>query len=607
MNKKGYYVVKVFLYFFCIVFISNTTFANNLKNFSYHVKYTYDESSKKSLKQIIDEEFKDSNLKINYPNRLGVHWFKIDIQNNSNKDIDLIVANTKSFFETFIFYEIDNYGNIIRKSDASRDTQYRDRDYKSKNPAFLLTLKENQTSTIIVKAKAEMYFYSELVIQEEELFKYSELKENYFYVLFFGSCFAITIYILILYLLNREKIYLYYSFFLISLFNLAMIHSNIYVYFNTYWLNVALVINPFTFIFLLLMSLEMLDNNVNKKIIAKVIAGFNILLIISSCLMLYDKAIASIFTHILMSVGFLISIYLFLNSTKNNRIYFLAQIVFTSSILCLPLISLEVIPFNFFTKNMIFMGAFIEIVLFSIILGNRINFLKQAELDANKKISFLQKEENEKLENKVKEQTKFLNTLLKELQHRVKNNLQFITSFIWIQKQSIKQEEAIVAFNQIQDRINAIVYLFDNINEYESENTSLKTYLVKIINPFERTNKNVKIEYEIEESIKLDYDRAISIGLITNELITNSFKYAFFNIEKPTIQINISKVENRLSYLYKDNGVGVQTDIIDEAKGYGYKLINEFISKLQNVKKQIDGNDGFKFQFTFNLIGKTNG
>ncbi|RXJ90344.1 histidine kinase [Arcobacter sp. CECT 8983] len=202
-------------------------------------------------------------------------------------------------------------------------------------------------------------------------------------------------------------------------------------------------------------------------------------------------------------------------------------------------------------------------------------------------------EENIKiLDTKVEEKTKELQNsllekeiLLKEIHHRVKNNLALTISLIKLQENKIKDKNTQTILNDIQERIYTMELLHRKL--YESSNLNsicFKEYVENLLEDISYTyDIEKKVEYKIDiEKIVLNIEIAMPCALILNELITNSFKYAFKDNPKPKLEISMKKTEKgTLLLIHKDNGKGLSKQIdLETSETLGLKLINS-ISKFQ--------------------------
>ena len=109
-------------------------------------------------------------------------------------------------------------------------------------------------------------------------------------------------------------------------------------------------------------------------------------------------------------------------------------------------------------------------------------------------------------------------------------------------------------------------------------------------------NENIKISYLIDENIIMRLERCLSVGLIINELVTNSLKYAFIDQPNPEIVIEVKKVNDSLQFYYRDNGCGIKSNA---KNGLGSLLIKRLIKQLKGREKKDDQNmtTGFRLKF----------
>jgi len=174
--------------------------------------------------------------------------------------------------------------------------------------------------------------------------------------------------------------------------------------------------------------------------------------------------------------------------------------------------------------------------------------------------------------------------LLKEIHHRVKNNLALTISLIKLQQYKVEDNKTKNILKDIQERIYTMELLHRKL--YESKNLNLisvKEYIENLVLDIEKTYTNisgVKIEFDIDE-IYCNIETVLPCALIINEITTNAFKYAFVNHESPMLSISVKKENESYEMCIKDNGSGIPSDIdIYKTNTLGLKLINS-ISKRQ--------------------------
>lgn len=209
------------------------------------------------------------------------------------------------------------------------------------------------------------------------------------------------------------------------------------------------------------------------------------------------------------------------------------------------------------------------------------------------------KKSEEIIENSLKEKT----TLLSEIHHRVKNNLAIVSGLLQLQKNEVKDEKVTAAFEQSINRIISIAMVHELMYKSpELSSINIQTYLDMLVPAISAAmndhNRNIEFDIEIDE-YKLNINQAIPIGLLLNELITNSFKYAFQDQEEGMIKIKLDADGEKVTVLYEDNGSGFGDDSnFDKPKNLGLNLIHTQLQQLDAIYT-VDTRDKFKLEFTF--------
>lgn len=196
-------------------------------------------------------------------------------------------------------------------------------------------------------------------------------------------------------------------------------------------------------------------------------------------------------------------------------------------------------------------------------------------------------------------------SLLKEIHHRVKNNLQMVSSLLSLQTKNTRSKAAIEALEEGKSRVKAMALIHQKL--YQNDDLSvieMQGYIESLINSVQSVYKkgghNISITIDAEGT-ELDIDRAIPFGLILNELVSNSFKYAFpESDENGKIYIHLRKNGDQGYFEYTDNGVGLPDDTDERANAsMGIRLINRLVNQLQSKLNIDKTNEGVRFWFNF--------
>ncbi len=227
----------------------------------------------------------------------------------------------------------------------------------------------------------------------------------------------------------------------------------------------------------------------------------------------------------------------------------------------------------------------------------------QKELDSrNNDIFSLVHEITERkhiIENSLKEKE----VLLKEVHHRVKNNLQIISSLLNLQENSFTDPKE--AFKESQNRIRSMSLVHEKLYQTKNYTTiDFKEYIIDIIN-------NLMISYKQNNEIRtitdikdfyIDINLAISLGLIITELVSNSLKYAFSNNSNSEnlLYITVTKLEeNKYCMMVKDNGIGIPEDFdLWKSETLGLQLVTIMVEQI-NGNVEVTNSTGTKYEITF--------
>ncbi len=212
-------------------------------------------------------------------------------------------------------------------------------------------------------------------------------------------------------------------------------------------------------------------------------------------------------------------------------------------------------------------------------------------------------EKAELLEKEVTTKT----ILLKEIHHRVKNNLNIIASLLSLQLGEVERgKDAKDAFIESRGRIYAMAQVHEKL--YETENFSeieMKSYVENVTNELVATyniGRSISLEMDLE-SIYLDINQAVPFGLILNEIITNSLKYAFPENREGIIKISLKKEDRTIVFTVSDNGIGIP-ETIDPANSdsLGLTLIHLLTDQIDGTL-HISGTEGTEFVIRFPFSG----
>ncbi|MFN6463694.1 MAG: PAS domain S-box protein [Nostoc sp. DedVER02] len=213
--------------------------------------------------------------------------------------------------------------------------------------------------------------------------------------------------------------------------------------------------------------------------------------------------------------------------------------------------------------------------------------------------------QRQKAQVKLKHALAEKEVLLKEVHHRVKNNLQIVSSLLQLQSQTLKDPEAIKVLRESQNRIESISLIHKNL--YTSANIGqidvsdyIHNLAASLLISYQIWPDKISLETDID-SVSLNVDQAIACGLVINELISNALKHAFPNQKAGKISISLRNIGKNIEMTVRDNGIGLP-DNLDwtNTDSLGLSLVYDLVTEQLEGDITLERNHGtvFKIQFT---------
>lgn len=245
-------------------------------------------------------------------------------------------------------------------------------------------------------------------------------------------------------------------------------------------------------------------------------------------------------------------------------------------------------------KQFYFLVIIALIVIFSIIFSFLYLIFKK-----NKRLSAQQKEILHR-SNQLKDLLSDKEVLLKEVNHRVKNNMIMVSSILEMQQEATNDEKVKACLQVGVDRVRSLSYAHQQLYETEDyTDIELNKYIQLIIENFSLENEKVNIQLEFDQVYRLPIEKAQAIGFVINELVTNSFKHAWpYNSDDILceIEVRIEQKEEFLIFNYRDNGIGY--DKTQNPDNLGMLLIHSFVNRQLSGSIEFKNEKGTQIIFT---------
>ncbi len=511
-------------------------------------------------------------------------WINFTLKNTTDKPVHKVLEYDNPETENlYLFYD----DKVIK------DGMFHiSKDRTSINPSFDISLEAYEEKTFYISAHCKIStLIAKLTLWNRDDFIKHDYEHKTYIFVFFGIIFILFIYNTMLLVFTKDIAYLYYILYLGAIILFESIYLGVaQLYFFTNEMSIFITKATIGYITLLVIPIVLFTREfLNTKRFQKIDAilkaylyALPIISLLSFDNFLFDLNIMLIFIplgFVMMYSGF----HALHQGLKQAKYYLIGWGFVIISLLLSIIKSLGGYDATQHFLYIMELAFILEALLFSIALAHRINILAEEKNRSDEKLIMFQQQEQHRLESIVTIRTKDLtlaleekDILYKELNHRVKNNIQMVLSLIRLQISKASAKKVKEELTITKNRINSIANLYEVL--YLKKSTTkfdTQVYFENIINNMqENITHDINIEYKIDYNVSAN--NLIYCGLILNELVTNSFKYAHCS----EVTIYIYKEDEYIHMIVKDDGNGFKKD---KKSSLGFNIIETL------VKKQLHG------------------
>jgi len=213
-------------------------------------------------------------------------------------------------------------------------------------------------------------------------------------------------------------------------------------------------------------------------------------------------------------------------------------------------------------------------------------------------------DDRKQAEEKIKKSLNEKEVLLREIHHRVKNNMQIISSLLRLQSQTIKDKTYSQLFEESQNRITSMALVHEKL--YQSRdlakiefNAYIRDMVTGLFQSYGISTDRINLIFDVGD-VSLGINSAIPCGLIINELVTNSLKYAFPDGRKGELKITVHEIDNEIELVISDNGIGIPENIdFRNTESLGLKLVSILAERQLRGNLNLDRKTGTEFRIRF--------
>lgn len=487
-------------------------------------------------------------------------FVKFVLSNDSNRTIKRVLAPTDPRFEEMKLY--DEHFVLHNNNRFSKNRS------KAILPYFIVEMKPNSTQKYYLKAASRYGNLNfSLRLQKQRDFFKDDAQKQHIIILFMGILIAFIFYGIMLYAYGKNSTYLFYSIYLIvflyhQCWYLGL--SYIYlpqelseVYTDTMIIQISALIVTFAFFVMRFLKLDKFPvlNRIYRIFI--IVAIFEAIVLSFVQFHSPDIVVATGTISILFSNT--VGIYVYMKGVREAK-YFVIGYAIAS--IAFFIIILDYLGFTTVTQSypyIILVATAIEALIFLLAFFEQHSLMQQ-----------------EYVKTKViKKELELQRLHTREIQHRVKNNLEMILSIIDMQSSDAKDK---LQFENLKNRIFAMAHNYNMLSSSGEENVEMRKYVTELIESIKSSiqkDKNIDILVDIDSDIEFALDKSIYIGLIINELVVNSFKYAF-DEEEGELMVSLKKEDDGFVLIVEDNGKGF--DMTKREGSFGLILVEKMVA-----------------------------
>lgn len=191
--------------------------------------------------------------------------------------------------------------------------------------------------------------------------------------------------------------------------------------------------------------------------------------------------------------------------------------------------------------------------------------------------------------------------MMNEAHHRIKNNLQMLLSMLSLQQGRVGDESTKTALKAVESRLNAMILIHQDLyGEDNSSQVSIRSYITRLVNTLldsYAARDKVKADLMISEA-QVEWDKALNIGFITNEVISNAFKHAFAHTAHALVTVTLKAGDGTIALTISDNGSGISPGRAEKSSSFGLRLVQMFVKDLKGTMSMSSSRSGTSFEFT---------
>jgi two-component sensor histidine kinase len=519
-------------------------------------------------------------------------WITLRLKNDTDTPDSKAIVLTSPLIETAVLYDM-NASLLQRKG-----TRYLDTSHHSLQPYFTVTLPPASVTTYYIRLHSHYTpLDTALILTDEKTFIRTDRQRQFQIILLIGFILALALYSFVLFFYTKDRAYAYYALYLLALIYQQMTYLGLTQIYLPDWLNAVDLRIPVVKITLLIVTAALFAMHFLKikksEPLHRIYRAFIFISFIEMALLnltaLYNLD-AVIFTGAaFITFNLVAGIIRYKQGFKEARFFVIGfTVVFFSYMLIIfDALGLTSIMQRF--QSLLIYGTAFEALVLSLAFADRYLILRKEKAKLNRQIKEEYETREKRISQEVSRKTEALNRalhtkelLVREIHHRVKNNLQLILSILRLQRDESNEPRLDAALEDLEHRINAIAKSYEMLLTTDKlEDVDMGRYIRELIEDIRISYGDAydKVHITIDANITMPLKQAVYLGLVINELVTNAFKHAFKPHRTGELRIALHRKNKNIELIIEDSGGGYEHNKSDSL---GLALIKTLIYQQLN-------------------------
>lgn len=570
-------------------------------------------STKEVQKALLNNKFKFYNT---YAKSFGTTastvWCYFSLLNKTESDFYLELEKTR--LDTIEIFHMEFDSSFVSEYTGGNKYPFSTRKFQVNNFIYPLKHKSFTTQFYLLRMRGNYIMEFPLKIYSESKLVESKHLYDIFDGIYIGLILLIIFFNLFVYYTIKENVHFYYSIYVFFEGAMVLYYKGFayeFIFPDSPQLNSYLTILP-TFVTLsaVIFLFSFLDSKRTTPFLYKL---FYLFMILASLGMImnfvgYDgegQMLVEFVSAVTSVTIFFAGITSYRRGIKHAKLFVIAWSIFLFGVVIYVLKDFGILPYNDITCNSIQIGSAFEIILITVALAQKMNDFKQEKenLQIQSINTMMEKEKLILEQNRIlEERNAEKEVMLKEIHHRVKNNLAVVSGILQVQSAYCSDNLLKQVLNDCTNRIRSMGLVHESLYRYENFsgidfNQYLQNLTHEIKNSYPDNAQKIELRLNIDNII-LELTTAIPCGLLVTEVLTNTYKHAFKGRTEGIIEINFHRNAHQYELSIRDNGVGFDAGIHQNSNGLGLSLIKAFSSQLGG-NYSFTGENGSVFKITF--------